>query len=401
MSWTRQLRRNERAKGPGRSRQGGSGGRSVFEMDEWRPPTDEKGEWVRFYAGVYSDCEECGAPVSCNEDGQYICQNLHYDGEGNVVKDSENKWQACDHEGVVERGLPVQTNYSAFIPTGGKRGKGDSVPCNCMDGRLSRPCTTCAEIEKGTFKDVKIRERTAYNMIRLGKFHAINKTSKKGREYQIRVPCTASRVSKCEACDEGRPKVRGKRAYYNPGFGHNGQLQAIDKALGTKCLSCEEGQIQIIGYECPHCKEVGVNLFETSLSAEDQKAYDNDAITCPSCGAQDYQQEILECIIEDDQGEVVEGCEAPVRTSIFDVDLRLRRAPEKEGKDKSKTVLTQVDIRGPKPIDENVLDQVDPYSFMFLTQVPPFRQASRMNLKGQGSPGATRSAQRSSTVSYK
>ena len=403
MSWTRKLRRNERAKGPGRSRSGGGagGGRSVFEMDEWRPPTDEKGEWVRFYPGNYSDCEECGGPVSCNDEGEYICTNLHYDNNGDVVKDSEGKWEACDKEGEAAGVIPVQLNYAAFIPTGGKRGKGDSVPCNCMDGRMQRPCTLCTELEKGTFKEAKVREKNAYNLIRLGKFHAVKKISKKGNEYELRIPCTAGRVSKCEDCDAGHPKVRGKKAYYNPGYGHNGQLKAIDKALGTKCLSCEPGQIQVIGYECPHCKEVGVNLFETNLSAEDQKAYDNDPITCASCGAQDYQAEILECIVEDAEGEVAEGCDKPQRTSIFDVDLRLRRAPEEEGKAKSKTTLTQVDIRGPKPIDENVIDQADPYDFMFLTQVPPFRQASRLNLQEGSKPNAARQAQRSSTVSYK
>ncbi len=327
--------------------------------------------------------------MDCAPDGSFKCESpVYVEGEFKGI---------CGNEGTCEADLITHaaTSYSAFVPGAGKNRRGWVVTCNCWNGSLERPCTLCDHIEQvGEEKQLKFpRKVRTYNVVVLGAFHEVQKNKKSGDgTYTILERCTG-KLPRCQLCERGSEKIWGRRAYASFGSGFHSDLEEIDKAVGNNCKGCGEGSVQTSGYVCSGCDHLFLDLYEETLTAEDIGEFENTEIECESCGLVEYPVERVECVVEED-GEAVVGCETPIRTTIFDVNVKIKKTTA------DPPSLMHEDFSGAADLDGKYTHLTTPFEFVHLTKANPDNQAELLHIGGGGDRGAGARGKRARHVDY-
>ena len=365
----------------------------------WDYNFGEEAEKVRLIPGTYGTCEGCGIGVTCDESGNYECKAPCW------VKNDDGQWQMdgeCGEKGQLDLGSvsPVFINYGAWVPGAWKARKGRFVTSNNNAGRLDRPCLLAYNEDK--IDGLSIGSRFAHTMIRLGEFHKIH-DQKGEKTYYNFEPCTGRRCAHCKSnVPAVKAKVMGQKEWINPGYMYYKHLVSIAREVGRKCLSCDDGQIACDGWACSACDEMQIDAYNTDLSDAELMAWGEKAHRCTKCGDENFPTEKITCVTyehPDDpaSGQVFAGCDNPVRTEIFDVDLRIKRADK---------ALQMTWVSKPKPIDPEVAALAVPIDFAAkLGWCNPSDQAKLMNrgnvFAGEdGGVAETGKSNRQQTTSY-
>lgn len=380
-------------------KRGGGGRRWSFD-DDWNPPKKDDilpYETVRPYRGNYVLCPTCGMWNSLNF-GQdsftcWLCKTEQTD-DGTFIH------------------MPVLPNVRRFIRGGGKKRNGAFVPCICLDESVRidgeiRKCvlhhyaheheeqarTKLAAIygedwsgwPREVWKDVFSRfprAHIAHNLIRMTNFHQVQDGDR--TKY---VPCIGSYRDKhgrnmpCQLCQAGSPVSFGRRAFWNPsapvGDGTKGYLAALQmyesKQLDPKCASCG-GDIEVIGYQCAACGKQVVDCFDEERFPDSVLAeVEANPQVCPFCSHKAKYAEILQCV-RHTPGEDLPGCDAPRRTTIFDVNLTVSI----EGDENQTSLFIHGHQRAEVP--EAIQEMMKPFDFKFLLSMDLDKQAALMNM---------------------
>jgi hypothetical protein len=201
-------------------------------------------------------------------------------------------------------------------------------------------------------------------------FHNVKKKSEKsGNEYHQREICTGRG---CENCQEGWPKVFGKKAYFIVAPTHwNESIYSANEQVESSC-KCG-GFVYAQHYECGECSEMLVDMMNFCFNCESENieldtdeakavcadcqsewsVYESDnkevskvvnsEMKCPKCQHKGLPRPVLVCT----------DCEKPDPYDIFDCQLKIKMVGSKDGKSKD---LVIDDIRIQEP-DERLFDK--------------------------------------------
>lgn len=378
-----------------------------------KPPSDgeksndlRESEWWRFVRGEHSPCPQCKQWVTLNAEGTTKCWNCENEIEGPGV-------------------APIFPNFSVYVPGAGPRKKGWTVTCRCYrgnvlditkDGESPKQCVTCKSAEEylewiiGDFeskmgrkpgKDDKEfwrkalsrrpRLNSAHQLVRIGYFHDVQIVTEDGKKYQKTLPCLKGqlgrnkRMLKCPHCESGVERYWGERGYWNPpepkgGRGHLATLQSyIRENLASTCLNCaqngEEGIIQAASYTCAECGHMVLDCYGNGVTEEAIEQAATGKMNCSHCGHEKLVEHI-QCTRH--QGEdVYEGCDNPVRTTIFDVNFEVCRRGS--GLD-SALVIKGHTFDDPFPEDADFDRLFEPFDFRFLADIKTDTQAKFLHI---------------------
>jgi hypothetical protein len=201
-------------------------------------------------------------------------------------------------------------------------------------------------------------------------FHNVKKKSEKtGNEFHERELCAGRG---CECCQEGWPKVFGKKSYFVIAPTHwNESIYSVNEQVESSC-KCG-GFIYTSHYECMECSNMLVDMMNYCFSCESQNieldteeakavcldcqsdwsVYESDnkevsdvvnaEMECSSCQHKALPRPILVCT----------DCETPDPYDIFDCQLKIKMVGSKDGKSKD-LVIEDVRIQDP---DERLFDK--------------------------------------------
>lgn len=381
------------------SRRPTSNGPKKTYLNNWKPSITP--EWVKFVRGYYSTCAVCLGNVQCDPTThEYECGNYKYANNTHVM---EGGYPArCRHKGVATDVSPYCEIYQAFLPNAGPRGM--VVQSNSKNGQ--RPGIPDLLYHYAQMDDtIKIRAAYAHTIIVAGTYHQVEERSARGTAYTKAQLCEGRNCSNCAA---GVATVEGNAMAYTPGWGHWSNLAVFNERIGETCLSCRQGTVVPLLYNCPSCAGVIHDLTQ-STSADALETYrqlcrelaskDNAVpghIQCPYCNMHVIPEEVVECrrITLNQRGVPVseaEGCATPERMSIFDCEVQIRKGSEENTAD---LVLETFDPQS--PITEEQAARVLPNDFMDMTDITPERQSEKM--KRDLPPGWAPSARGGSSV---
>lgn len=187
------------------------------------------------------------------------------------------------------------------------------------------------EIDEGVPRDkrtVSLRLLHAFNGIHLAWYHLVpvfddngkpvlyQKGDRKGEQVHRKEECEGRR---CGMCKDKLEKVFGKKVHWSLGGGHLGDLAGVISEIEKDCLSCGgQGSLEIISYECSKCGHGFIDMENTDMADEQIFHASGQIQKCSECGTKDYMLEQPEC----------SECQDPMKTSIFDVDLEIKRQGE-------------------------------------------------------------------------
>jgi hypothetical protein len=208
-------------------------------------------------------------------------------------------------------------------------------------------CPACYLIDKEGVESINRRLLHVFNAVLLGHFHIIDsdRMDKENKPYKEYVPCDGKR---CKHCSNGAEKTYGRRVYWQLGKrGVNTLMSHADSTLSRHC-KCG-GKLEPVGFECPECHEILIDLAEDGLSAKELQGYRTREQKCPNCGAKDLPVEVPEC----------DSCKDAKPLTIWDVQLEVG----KQGKKTESNIM----ITGWSPLTEKTLAKIEkklrPYEF--------------------------------------
>lgn len=177
-------------------------------------------------------------------------------------------------------------------------------------------------------RSVSLRLLHAFNVLHLAWYHLVpvlddkgnpklyQKGERKGQPIYDRLECEGRR---CPHCKEGHEKVFGKKVHWSMGSGHLQNLAGIIEEVEKDCANCgTSGSLTPLTYECSKCGEVFVDMERTEMSDEEVYEFSAQVVKCDNCGNEDYPLKQFDC----------SNCQDPKPTSIFDVDLDIKRTGE-------------------------------------------------------------------------
>lgn len=150
----------------------------------------------------------------------------------------------------------------------------------------------------------------------------------------------------------GKPYKQGHLMAWPMAQTYKDTLIEWAKKIGQCCRSCGGmNTISTVMKICgnPQCGQFIYDPNNCTLSAEQREQIDYYPHTCPHCHQTNYVQEALQC----------SACQAPVRATIFDVDLQVQRM----GTSGQQTFLQIFAFSEPRPIqvqDPEVLKNIKP-----------------------------------------
>ena len=272
-------------------------------------------------------------------------------------------------------GWPFYEYWEAWIAAGGRK---QNLLCNCKGGQSDESCVLChyeREEENPAFIP---KLRIAVNAIELAIFHKVTKTSKANREYTVLEKCRGTNElghNECPHCDARLPTVFGRKVYLGLGKGYWETLTNIAHKLSRMCKTCG-GQIFTLRYYCAECDETFADPSQRTITKEDQAMYDQDKITCPSCGHTDYAEKKEQCFKRGEDAKLVESCDNTEPSTLFDMPLHLGVVGD--GANSSLMLMNEDDLQV-TPMDPRVVDMARPYDFpKFLGGMPCSEQAEKM-----------------------
>ena len=371
----------------------GQGGSKKVYLNSWKPT--EEPQWVKFMRGCYYNCDVCMGNVqpdvsACDAEGfvPYTCNNIKY--ENNAPKKDGNSFARCGHKGRVpfEATFPYCETYAAFLPGVGQNGM--VVNSNSLNGK--RPGIPDLLYHYASIDDqIKIRASYAHTIIVAGTYHAVTQNSARGNAYTVDTLCVGQG---CVHCQNNVPTFEGSARSYSPGYGHWNNLAQFNERIGETCLTCRSGTVVPEVYMCgnPNCQEI-INDLGDKTVVEAVAAYlelcralsDKDnrenygKILCPFCNTWMIPREEASCrkLEWNRRGDAIlreeDGCGNPVRMSIFDCEVQLRKASSEKTAD-----LVMETFDPTAFITEEQAARIQPNDFMDATDITPERQSEKM-----------------------
>jgi hypothetical protein len=262
-----------------------------------------------------------------------------------------------------------------------------------VDGQLNAvggKCLGCQEytkeleeMDEGDRESLSVNRRVlhVFNAIHLAHYHKVpafdrdekpvmideyvnnEKTGKKVQATDM-VECDGRR---CAMCRDKLPRVFGKKVHWSMGKRHLEQLSDAWNEIEKDCASCGgSGTIEAVSLECADCGHEILDLSNPDVTNDQIKRALERKYQC-DCGAKDYPLEQFECA----------DCQDPKATSIFDVDLEVKKVGER-----TDTAISVVRWHHCE-LDEDLLKAVGkPYKFAEIFSGDPMGiQAQKLRVK--------------------
>lgn len=313
-----------------RQRTGGGGG--MF-ADRFKPTTDpNKFDEGRLIKGDYEF-------TGCDKDRNIYTYKLEY-------------WPYTEH-------FDGRNEKSTYCSAG--------IFKNFKDHR--DPCSGCDLFwetrEKGPGGRGKSRvsnqDKYAFNFLHYNPYH---KTPQIDRQTgQIRTnpengeaytEWTACQGRLCPFCPQKLETIPARTLKWEMGYSHFAALTTnYQNAIGNTCKSCgAKDSIYTLAYTCSNsiCGEAIIDMADTTLRDEDIFKIKNAPVLCAHCKQEGWLNEVFKC----------NGCNAPQRCDIFDVDIKIQRAPTGKG-DGNATNLIVSSWSSPGPIDPRFTSLIKTY----------------------------------------
>lgn len=175
-------------------------------------------------------------------------------------------------------------------------------------------------------RSVSFRLLHTFTAIHLAYFHLVTieddhgrplkyeKGARKGEVMKEKVLCDGRR---CVHCQNKVDRVFGKKVYWSLGQRFMELLTGTIVEIAKDCRSCGKGRLNNIGWECPECGKLIVDESNPKLTDVEINAVTCNPYRC-DCGFHGFLERIAEC----------DTCQDPKPTSVFDVDLEVKRVGE-------------------------------------------------------------------------
>lgn len=213
----------------------------------------------------------------------------------------------------------------------------------------AEPCEGCARFfgdmtkdgkGKTKFGPVSRREMIAFTVLHMAPYHKIEqsdgqgniKKNDKGEAYYNWVPCTQEKD--CEMCKARKETRPGHLMYWPMGVSHFKSLtEEYDPLIGESCAACgSRDSMYTEQWICgnPECQDTVIDEHST-LTKKDKAAMVAAPVTCPTCKQKVFLDEVVAC----------KKCPSGRRATIFDVDLKVKRAVTgKDGSNQTTLMVT-------------------------------------------------------------
>lgn len=208
-------------------------------------------------------------------------------------------------------------------------GKNFPITLRCtVDSELTNGrcigCNYATEYGKEVDPAKKITTATVevFTILNLTKAH-IRKEAGKKPEIKL---CVGER---CPACKSGLVSEYIGRRYWKIGYTHSNKIFSTGLKMGDRCKSCKTGEIKTLNMVCKKCGEPLLNDSQLSMPQEELKKLSYINMLCPSCQHDGFPKEEISCT----------DCESPVRTSLFDTNIKVKRVKTQEGGSGASVIL--------------------------------------------------------------
>jgi hypothetical protein len=157
----------------------------------------------------------------------------------------------------------------------------------------------------------------------------------------------------CEFCKAGKLIQPAHRMHWDMGTAHFNTLWEYDKVIGNNCVTCGgQDTIDWDALVCQECGEAKVIAEETNLQPKEIDEIYKSINKCSECGHEGFLKEVISC----------KNCSTtsrePMRASLFDVNLNVRRAAATDGG--SMTTLMVTGWSQPCPIPPQLVEMATP-----------------------------------------
>jgi hypothetical protein len=186
-----------------------------------------------------------------------------------------------------------------------------SLRCTANSNKTEGRCVGCFYSDSDSGSDMfNTRNLHTLTLIDYSRLHILPTNDEKKKDYR---PCVGPR---CIICKEGlKPETVGRR-HWALGPAHFGIVRDTNLKIGQRCISCRTGTISIINLLCSKCGEplftdqqLG-SMRDDALLETLSRKYE-----CGQCGSVGMPEEEKEC----------SDCKDPIRASIFDTNLILKK----------------------------------------------------------------------------
>jgi len=236
-----------------------------------------------------------------------------------------------------------------------------------FDSERRTPCRGCdlrendIRCEPGTRTSsnplVGVRNMSSFNVLDMSQYHEIEQLDAAGniarnpatqKPYTLWVPCEGRG---CKHCLAGKKSKMGHSLHWPMGKRTYNELLEYTVEATKTCASCKtKDAIEPTHWICsnPDCEETFIDMSITRMSDEEIQKITDSLVTCPRCGKVGVLKEIVRC----------KACNNGVRTSIFDVNLGVRKV--KLGEENTDIHIMIPSFSAPCPIDPVYASEAKP-----------------------------------------
>jgi hypothetical protein len=200
------------------------------------------------------------------------------------------------------------------------------------------------------------RDMYVFNVFDYDTYYEIEQVDKRNGQVRTKDDGTpwmewVKGVGRNDLAKSGKKSKEGHLCHWAMGHGHYTTLLSTNEMIGEGCKSCGHKRspdernpaIQSLAWLCSNqeCGEALIDLSETEMNGDDIKKTVKKPMLCRKCKHQGIPNEYIEC----------SHCSSPVRASIYDVDLQVRRVKTSKNEDGNQTQLMITGWSDPRPID--------------------------------------------------
>lgn len=165
----------------------------------------------------------------------------------------------------------------------------------------------------------------------------------------------------------GKESMEGQLMHWPMGYTHFKTLLEYDRKIGKSCAACgTKDSIESVAWVCGKCGEAVIEMDSTTLEPQEVQQLTEQPTRCPSCGHEDYLEEVIECA----------GCSNPVRATLFDVDLDVQRLQASDGGNQTSLMISG--WSAPRPIPEKYKEKAKSLDLDKIYAPTPLEEQERI-----------------------
>jgi predicted RNA-binding Zn-ribbon protein involved in translation (DUF1610 family) len=334
-------------------RRGGGGGGAPTFIDQFKPDLDTP-DIIRIIAGDYEVKTVAGDGTIEIDRTPYFPFGEHYHatlerscvcsaGPNYGAKDKRDPCYACD---MFWQGMTTGTD--------GKKKRGP----------MSR------------------RDMVSFTVVHFYPYHKVEQVDRQTGQVRINDRTKEPYFSwwrceggkNCQFCMAQKEKRLAQRLHWDLGTNHFSTLWEYEKEIGKGCVTCGgRSTIEWDAYVCRECGEAKVVREETGLKLKEIDEIFTKPNKCSACGFEGFLSELISCSNCTPMGH------EPVRATLFDVDLHVRRNQTDAKSNATTLMVTQ--WSDPRPVDKNFTDLAKPMDLSKIFAPTPLdKQAAIFNL---------------------